>query len=76
MPDHKLPRRQAECLRAIRRYWRANQISPTRSELGRELGITRVSAHLLVAKLEASGHVATIPGGWRNIVLKRGDGNG
>lgn len=66
-----LPKRQAECLRAIRRHWRAYQCSPTRAELGRELGITKVSAHLLVTKLEAAGHVVTLPGGWRNIVVKR-----
>lgn len=66
-----LPKRQAACLRAIRRHWRAYQCSPTRSELGRELGITRVSAHLLVNKLEAAGRVTTIPGGWRNIVVRK-----
>lgn len=59
--------RQQDCLAAIRAWWANFHESPTRAELGRALGINKVSAHLLVTKLEAAGHVTTHPGMWRNI---------
>lgn len=37
------------------------------SELGTRMGIDRVSAHLLVKKLQADGLVATSGNGWRNL---------
>lgn len=61
--------RQTECLEAIRRHWTAYGKSPTRTEVGRAMGITKVSAHLLIDKLERSGLVVTHPGCWRNIEL-------
>lgn len=61
--------RQFECLSAIRAHLRAYQESPTRSELGRKLGITRISAHLLVKKLQAQGLVSIVGAGWRNVQL-------
>ena len=63
------PTRQAACLEAIRAHWRQYGQAPTRTELGRALGITKVSAHLLVGKLAAAGAVVIIPGGWRNVHL-------
>ena len=54
-------------LRAIRAHWRAFGEAPTRAELGRALGITRVSAHLLVRKLQRDGLVLVEPGRWRNV---------
>ena len=65
--------RRAECLRLIREWWSAYGESPTRSELGRAMGITRVSAHLLVRGLERSGDVVVFPGVWRNIEPTGGD---
>lgn len=59
--------RQADCLRVIRNHWRAYGEAPTRAELGRALGITAVSAHLLVQKLERDGLVRVTPGTWRNV---------
>lgn len=53
--------------RAALRYIASRKESPTRSEIGRRLGITAVSAHLLVDKLIAAGLVQRIPGGWRNL---------
>ena len=61
------PQRQDECLAVIVNHWRAYHEAPTRSEIGRAMGITRVSAHLLIAKLEAAGRVTTTPGYWRNV---------
>lgn len=58
--------RQTEALRAIRAHIRAHRQPPTREELGHALGITKVSAHLLIEKLEASGRV-TRGHGWRNV---------
>lgn len=60
---------QANCLRAIAGHWRAFNESPTRTELGIVLGITKVSAHLTVRRLERDGLVVTHPGKWRNIEL-------
>lgn len=59
--------RQDECLQAIRNHWSAFGKSPTRTEVGRALGISKVSAHLLIDKLERAGLVVTHPGVWRNI---------
>lgn len=59
--------RQDDCLREIRAWWAAYGKSPTRTELGKRLGITKVSAHLLVDRLESAGLVVTHPGVWRNI---------
>jgi DNA-binding MarR family transcriptional regulator len=41
----------------------------SRSELGARMGITRVSAHLLINKLEKAGFVTRVPGTWRNVYL-------
>jgi DNA-binding MarR family transcriptional regulator len=61
--------------RAALRYLAGRKTSPTRSEIGRHLGITKVSAHLLVDKLIDGQLVARIPGGWRNLyVTKTGYG--
>jgi DNA-binding IclR family transcriptional regulator len=51
---------------ALRIIARAKQ-PPTRSELGRRLGITRESAHLLVDKLIAQRLVSRTPATHRNI---------
>lgn len=47
--------RQLDALAAVRAYQRARGISPTRAEVGVALGITAVSAHLLLRKLAAAG---------------------
>lgn len=60
-------KRQLECLHAIEGWWRDFSESPTRTELGKKLGITRVSAHLLIDKLERAKLVETYPRIWRNI---------
>ena len=58
---------------AALRYVAKRKTSPTRSEIGRHLGISRVSAHLLVDKLIAAQLVYRTPGSWRNIyVTERG----
>lgn len=62
-----IPSRQRAALRAIRAHWRAFGEAPTRAELGRALGITRVSAHLLVRKLHGRGLVRVEAGRWRNV---------
>ncbi len=62
-----MPPRQRQCLDAIRAHWRAFGEAPTRAELGRALGITAVSAHLLVKKLAAAGHVVLAPRVHRNV---------
>ena len=54
-------KRQDACLRAIAAHWRAFGESPTREELGRALGISKVSAHLLVEKLVDKGRVIRAP---------------
>jgi SOS-response transcriptional repressor LexA len=60
--------RQREALAAIQSHWRAYGEAPTREELGRALGgITKVSAHLLVRKLQAAGLVTVAPGMRRNV---------
>lgn len=60
------PRQQA-ALDAIRAHWRAFGEAPTRAELGRALGVSKVSAHLLVCKLAAAGHVTVAPRVHRNV---------
>ena len=60
-------KRQAACLRVIRQHWRRYGESPTRGEIGAALGITKVSAHLLVQKLARDGLVRVTPGTWRNV---------
>ena len=54
---------------ATLRYLAQRETAPSRSEIGRHLGITRVSAHLLVDKLIAAHMVTRVPGGWRNIYV-------
>ena len=61
--------RQADALEAIAAHWRAYGQAPTRTEIGRALGICKVSAHLLVKKLAADGLVVIEPGSWRNVRL-------
>lgn len=53
--------------RAALRYIASRKTSPSRSEIGRHLGITRESAHLLVEKLIAQQYVERVRCGWRNI---------
>lgn len=53
--------RQRAALRAIAMHWKTYGEAPTRAELGRSLGITAVSAHLLVAKLHRDGLVVVAP---------------
>lgn len=60
---------QTTTLQAIASHYSAFGESPTRTELGRTLGITKVSAHLTVRRLERDGLVVTHPGKWRNIEL-------
>ena len=56
--------------RAALRYLAGRKTSPTRSEIGRHLGITRESAHLLVDKLIAAQLVGRFHGaGWRNLYV-------
>ncbi len=59
--------RQQQALDAIRAHWRAYSESPTRAELGRALGITAVSAHLLVRGLQRAGRVVVAPRVHRGI---------
>ncbi len=63
--------RQAQALGVIRSYWRAFKQSPTRAELGEALGISKVSAHLLVKKLARDGLVTIQPGQHRNVMLTK-----
>lgn len=53
--------RALTALEAIAAHWRAYGEAPTRAELGRALGITAVSAHLLVHKLARDGLVVVVP---------------
>lgn len=41
----------------------------TRTELGARMGITKVSAHLLINKLEAAGMVTRVTSGHRNVFM-------
>ena len=59
--------RQLEALNAIRAHWRAYGEAPTRTELGKALGVTKVSAHLLVRRLQQAGLVVVTPGMHRNV---------
>ena len=59
--------RQRAALRAIAGHWRAHGEAPTRAELGRALGITAVSAHLLVRKLHRDGLVIIAPRAHRSV---------
>lgn len=62
-PSHQ-PRtgpRQRAALQAIQAHWRAYGEAPTRAELGQALGISKVSAHLLVSKLRRDGLVVVAP---------------
>lgn len=53
--------RQRAALDAVAAHWRAYGESPTRAELGRALGITAVSAHLLAGKLASAGLLIVAP---------------
>jgi len=59
--------RQKAALQAIAQHWRAHGEAPTREELGRALGITKVSAHLLVHKLHRDGLVVVAPRAHRGV---------
>lgn len=59
--------RQAEALRIICNHWRAFGQAPTRAELGRAMGISKVSAHMLVGKLVRDKLLVREPGTWRNV---------
>jgi DNA-binding transcriptional regulator LsrR (DeoR family) len=63
------PPRQAEALRYVRDYMKHFGEAPTREEIGHRLGITRVSAHLLVVKLRDAGYVAVWPRRHRGLRL-------
>jgi DNA-binding transcriptional regulator LsrR (DeoR family) len=60
------PRQQA-ALAAIQAHWRAYGEAPTRAELGRTMGISAVSAHLLIKKLASAGLVVLAPRLHRNV---------
>lgn len=53
--------RQLAALRMISAHWKAHGEAPTRAELGSALGITAVSAHLLIGKLHRDGLVIVAP---------------
>lgn len=59
--------RQRAALQAIQRHWQTYGEAPTRAELGRALGITAVSAHLLVHKLHRDGLVVIAPRAHRGV---------
>lgn len=59
--------RQLDALNAIRAHWRSYGEAPTRTELGKALGVTKVSAHLLVRRLQRAGLVVVTPGMHRNV---------
>ena len=48
-------------------HWSAFGEAPTRVELGKAMGITPVSAHLLVGKLARDGLVVVAPRKHRNV---------
>lgn len=57
---------------AVLRYLaQCKEDTPSRSEIGRHLGVTRVSAHLLVDKLLDAGLVSRVPGVWRNLYVTK-----
>jgi len=59
--------RQRAALRAIAAHWKAHSEAPTRAELGRTLGITAVSAHLLIGKLHRAGLVVVAQRAHRGV---------
>lgn len=61
--------RQLQALKLLAKNEKPGREPLTRSELGTRLGITKVSAHLLVVKLEAAGLVQRTPGAWRNVLV-------
>jgi DNA-binding MarR family transcriptional regulator len=54
---------------AALRYIARRKTTPSRFEIGRHLGISKVSAHLLVQKLIDARMVARTGPGWRNICV-------
>lgn len=60
---------QHRCMAAIASHWRAFGEAPTRAELGRAMGITTVSAHLLVRKLARDGLVIVVPRMHRGVEI-------
>jgi hypothetical protein len=64
-----LTARLRDCALAIDHHWRAFGEAPTRTELGCRLGITGVSAHLLVRRLQAKGLANVCPRVHRNVEL-------
>lgn len=72
MPNVVEPKRQQELLRYLVKRDAKND-PPTRSEMGRHLGISAVSAHLLLKALERRGYVRIYPGVQRGLhVTARG----
>lgn len=61
--------RQHAALQAISAHWHAFGEAPTRVELGRALGITAVSAHMLVHKLARAGLVVVSPRMHRGVAV-------
>lgn len=53
--------RQQQALATIAGHWGAFGEAPTRAEIGRAMGISAVSAHLLVKKLARDGLVVVAP---------------
>lgn len=69
MPLTKPPLRQMEALSYIKGFLTAYKQSPTRSEIGRHMGISRISAHLLINKLKRDGYISVEHESWRNLVV-------
>lgn len=53
--------RQLAALAAIKSHWKHYSEAPTQSEVGRALGVSKVSAHLLIQKLARDGLVVVHP---------------
>lgn len=63
--------REHEVIRAMARLHWLHGAYPTRSELGRELGITKVTAHLHLQRLAQARMVVIQPGRHRGASLTR-----
>jgi DNA-binding MarR family transcriptional regulator len=58
---------QLNCLKHLVAFMVVHGHSPTREELGAELGITGPSVHLLLDRLEDHGAVKRVPHHKRNV---------
>lgn len=61
--------RQLKALKTLNSNERRGHAPLTRTELGARMGITKVSAHLLINKLEVAGLVTRVTGGHRNVFM-------